>query len=114
MNRRHWVKTAALAPLAAIPARAQAATTVESLEVFRIRVSPQDTWLIVRLKTKNGLLGIGDASHGGDDEIVIRQLKDYFDRLKGNSPFQIEPLRKALFPDIQQYGRAGAVAFSGL
>ena len=114
MNRRDWIKAAAMAPLAAIPARAQAASTVESIEVFRIRATPRETWVIVRLKTKNGLFGIGDASHGGNDEIVIRQIKEYFERLKGNSPFQIEPLRKALASEVQQYGPPGMVAFSAL
>ena len=59
-------------------------------------------------------MGIGDASHSGNDDIVISLLKEYSDRFKGNSPFQIEAIRGALAEEIARSGRPGVVAFSAL
>ena len=122
MNRRDLLKSAFAAPLTtaatlsplAIPASAQIGTTVSGIEVFRVRVNDRGNWVIVRVKTTQGLLGIGDASHSGNDDMVIELLKEFSDRFKGNSPFQIEAVRSALSDDIARTGRPGVVAFSAL
>ena len=63
-----------------IPAAGLGAITIESLEIFRVHVNKRGNWIIPRLKTSNGLTGLGDASHGGHDEETTLRL---FRRLRG-------------------------------
>jgi galactonate dehydratase len=114
MNRRHLLQLAAAAPLAAIPASAQIGTTIASIEVFRVKVNQLGDWLIVRLKTNHGHTGIGDASHSGDDAKAVELIRQFFDRLKGNSPFQVEPFRRTLMNDIVVNGQPGAAAYGAI
>jgi galactonate dehydratase len=112
MTRRNLLKLS-VAPFA-IPAKAQLGTTISDIEVFRIKVNQRGNWTLVRLKTNHGLYGIGDASHGADDVVVIGLIKNFFERLQGNSPFQIEPFRQLLRAEVVGNGRNGAVAYSAL
>jgi len=87
--------------------------TIEKIELFRVRVNRRGDWLITRLTTSNGLTGLGDASHG-HDEAVIKLLEGFFAALKGRSPFDVEPLRQVLWPQVRGARMNGAVAFGGL
>jgi galactonate dehydratase len=114
MNRRAFLPLLAAAPGITAPSRAQVGTTVDDLEVFRVKVNARGDWIIARLRTTHRLYGIGDASHSGDDSTTLKLLREYFQRIRGNSPFQIEPFRRLMMDDVLRSGRAGVVAFSAL
>ncbi len=118
MRRRSFF-TASLAPLAAAPVvsaqqrRRAAAATVESIEVFQVKVNHRGNWVIVRIKASNGLTGLGDASHGGDAN-VVRLLGAFFGQVRGGGIFDVEVFRRTLWPGVSRHGRSGAVAFGAI
>lgn len=116
MNRRQLLQTLAVAPVAAAaqPDRQIRRNTVTGLEIFRVKVNPRGNWILTRIRTSNGISGIGDASHGGPDDAKVLLLRQFFELLKGRSVFEIERLRQAAQPEIASRGTAAAVALSGL
>ncbi len=116
MNRRQFLQCLAAGPLAAAAQRDRpvARITVTDLEIFRVQVNPRGNWILTRIRTSAGVSGIGDASHGGPDEMKVRLLRQFFELLKGRSIFEIERLRRAAEPEIERRGTVGAVALSGL
>src|SRR5689334_9063169 len=89
-------------------------TAIESLEVFTVPVNRRGNWLLVRMRTNNGLTGIGDASHGGSDVAKQELIRQFFDLLKGRSPADVEWLRSVAEPVILKRGTPAAVAMSGI
>lgn len=107
MHRRHLLF--GLTPLAGPVALARASRPQEALlhdaEIFRLPVL-RGSWLIVRLRTNQGLSGLGDASHGGDDAQTARDIRRMVDLLKGRPVSSVEWLRSRL--------NGPSVAFSAL
>ncbi len=102
MERRNLLQGLAAAPLAALAPttalalpRKSAETTITDLDVFEIHVNRRGNWVLARLKTANGLTGIGDASHGGDDRLTVAYLKQLTDLLRGRQVFDVEWFRQA-------------------
>ena len=114
MQRRSLLQGLALAPLAGACPRAEAksldAVAVEGLEIFRVHVNKRGGWVIARLNTNKGLTGLGDASHGGNDDETV-QYQAPVDLLKGRSIFDVAWLRRAT---ISAQGQNAAVAASAL
>ncbi|WP_375397733.1 mandelate racemase/muconate lactonizing enzyme family protein [uncultured Sphingomonas sp.] len=105
MRRRDLIRAAALAPLLPVAAAAvprNARLTIDGIELYRLPVNRRGDWLLLRLRTANGLTGIGDASHGGDDTATLRWLRQLFDRLRGRSVFDVTWLRQTT---LQSLGR---------
>ncbi len=111
MERREFLT--ALLGGAAIARAQRQAPLLESFEVFHVRVNHRGNWLLVRVKAAGGYTGIGDASHGVD-ALTIPLLGKYFAWLKGQTPFSVEPYRRALMKQAETDGRSGTVAFSAL
>lgn len=88
--------------------------TIEKLEIFRVPVNHRGDWLLVRLTTRSGLSGIGDASHGGADERKISLIRQFFDQLKGRSVYEVEYLRRATINQVLEGGANAAISMSGL
>lgn len=82
---------------------------VESIEVSRIRVNHRGNWLLLRIKASNGLTGLGDASHGGDETAQLQAIQKLFAELKGRSIYDVEWLRSCPVSD-----RVTATALSAL
>jgi len=123
LNRRSLLASggAALATLSA------AAPTVPPLkitgmEVLVVRVNQRGDWVFVRLRTDKGVTGLGEASHGGgftrasgERNAAMRQaLADFFEMVRGESPFEIEQYRKRGREKAKAGGRLTATAFSAL
>ena len=89
-------------------------TAIDSLEIFTVRVNRRGNWLLVRIRTNNGLTGIGDASHGGSDAAKRELIPQFFDLIKGRSPSDVEWLRTKAEPVILKRGSPAAVAMSSL
>jgi len=113
MRRREMLFSVAAAGLPGSAAAASAGK-VRDLEIFMVRVNHRGNWVLVRLRTDQGLTGIGDASHGGGDQRVIELMRSFFARLEGRGVRDIEQFRAECQPEIRQLGRAAVVAFSGL
>ena len=102
MERRNLLQGLVVAPLAALSPttalalpRQTAETTIADLDVFEVHVNRRGNWVLARLKTANGLTGIGDASHGGDDRQTVAYLKQLTDLLRGRQVFDVEWFRQA-------------------
>ena len=111
MERRQFLTR--LLGAAAIARAQRQAPLLESIEVFHVRVNHRGNWILVRMKAGGGVTGIGDASHGADEQ-TLPLLRKYFEWLKGQTPFSVEPYRRALMKQAEADGRSGAVAFSAL
>lgn len=115
-SRRRVLQSIALAPFALSSAEAADTrrTVVESLEVFRVKVNQRGNWVLVRVRTNNGLTGIGDASHGGSDAAKLDLIPRFFEHIKGRSVTDVEWLRTRSEPAVLKGGTAAAVAMSSL
>ncbi len=103
----------AAALLANDAAKAAPQTTLDSIELIRVKVNRRGNWLLVRVKTSSGLTGLGEASHG-KDENTIALLRRFFDAARGRSAFDVEPLRRAVWPEVDKAGTDGGCAFSAI
>ncbi len=86
---------------------------IESLALRRVSVTRRGAWLFVQVRTDNGLTGLGEASHGGDDALVAHLIESRIAPfLTGRDPRDVEPF----FARFRGLGssRAGATALSGV
>jgi galactonate dehydratase len=114
MNRRNLLLSGSVLPFAGIPARAAGRLTLESLQVFRVRVNRRGNWILVKARTPDGLTGIGDASHGGPDDLKLRMLRDMFGLWKGRGAGETENVRLKAQGHVKQHGAIAAIAFSAI
>jgi galactonate dehydratase len=114
---------ATVAPLLAL-VRAQAAAPqlrVTGFELLPIRATSRTVWLIVRLRTDAGLVGLGEASDAfgfanttaADAARMRSQLSAFFELVNGRSPFEIESYRQRGEAMARQ-GLVPATAFSAI
>lgn len=88
-----------LAPsLAAAASKEAAKHTISDMDLVHVRINKRGNWVIPRLKTANGLSGLGDASQSTSDEQCIAFLKQYLGMLRGRSIFDIAWFRRATAP----------------
>jgi galactonate dehydratase len=85
------------------------------LDVIQIAVNHRGDWLVVRLLTDEGLVGLGEASHGGggpDRDAIITAIltRQCLPRLGGQDPRAVVVALQSLRPLAQ--GRAAATAVS--
>ncbi|MGI8642929.1 MAG: mandelate racemase/muconate lactonizing enzyme family protein [Thermomicrobiales bacterium] len=88
---------------------------ITSLEVIKVQVNHRGDWLFVQLRTDDGLLGLGEASHGGfgpnRDAIVTAILRHQCaPLLVDQNPGAVTRLTASLWPVGD--GLAGATAVS--
>ncbi len=91
---------------------------IAGLKVFTVLVNTR-SWVIFELKTKNGLTGLGDATHSASEpDLAVRVAKQLLEVIEGRTPFEIERLRQAGYPLVTAASarekRPHAVALSGL
>jgi galactonate dehydratase len=113
MTRRSLLY-AALSPALLGAAATAPRDQVAKLETFQLKVNQRGDWLLLRLTTKSGVTGIGDASQGGNDATVNQLLRDYLQILQGLSIWDLESFRQQTLPEVEKRGRAGAVAYSAI
>ena len=66
---------------------------IRDAQVLGVRVNHRGDWLFVRLETDDGLVGVGEASHGGDDAALARLVaRTLGPALREGDPTAIEPL----------------------
>jgi galactonate dehydratase len=84
------------------------------IEIFTVHVNTRGNWNLVRLTTSDGVTGLGEASHGARDAIVLQFLQTMFERLQGRGIWQLEQFRQDHLAEIAKGGRNAAVAYSAL
>lgn len=105
MTRRNWLRTMGIASLPCWRrANAAANTVIDGYAVYMTRVGPR-SWVLVELRTADGLTGLGDASANetvpfGTDAVV----KEMFGIVRGRSPYEIERLRRASMAKVAATG----------
>src|SRR5918995_137906 len=66
---------------------------IRDVQVLGVRVNHRGDWLFVRLETDDGLVGLGEASHSGDDAALARLVTQTLGpALREADPTAIEPL----------------------
>ena len=113
MLRRDLV--AGLVPGALLRAMARPQLRITGLEVFVVKVNARGNWVFVRLRSDKGLTGLGEASHGmGSDDSMRSALKECFEFVREQSPFDVEGYRLRAWQFASKGGRLTATAFSGI
>lgn len=109
-----------------LPRMARAAgagrVSIQSMEIFSVRVNARGNWLFVRLRAGRSLAGLGEASHGfrfdaasdPDDRRMRRALEELFPLIRGRSPFDVEAFRSNAWSKARERGLPWVTAFSTL
>jgi galactonate dehydratase len=90
---------------------------IVKLRVRAVRVNHRGNWLFVEVETDDGLLGLGEASHSGDDELLARlAARRLAPALQGRDPAAVEPLWRDLLEALggTAIGRLQATALSAV
>ena len=106
------------------PRRLEAAPRlrVTAVELLPLRVTSRTVWLIVRLQTDAGLVGLGEASDAFGYANTTREqasrmaseIADLFLLVKGRSPLEIGTFRDQAASRVARGGLITATAFSAL
>jgi galactonate dehydratase len=85
---------------------------ITSVEPVVVKVNHRGDWIFVHVKTDEGIIGLGEASHSSDDPLVLAAIAHFASMLEGEDPTQIETIRRRLSrPDA---GRIGHTALSAI
>jgi galactonate dehydratase len=109
-QRRSILKGMAAAPFALAPSFAAAAQkeksrlVISDLELIHVHVNKRGNWVLPRLKTENGLSGLGDASQSTNEAQCLDFLKQYAQLLRGRSIFDVAWFRRVTAPIRSQNG----------
>jgi galactonate dehydratase len=75
---------------------------ITGMQVFLVNATERTKWIFVRLTTNGGLTGLGEASDGfggkvqrSDTARIESTLGEFFDLVRGKSPFDIEAYRQS-------------------
>jgi galactonate dehydratase len=85
---------------------------ITQIEPIVVHVNHRGDWVFVRVHTDSGLVGIGEASHSGNDALLLTVLQQFNAQLAGEDPRQIETIWHRLVR--KEPGRVLATAISGL
>jgi galactonate dehydratase len=94
---------------------------VTGFDLLPIRATSRTVWLIVRLRTDAGLIGLGEASDAfgfantttANAETMRAQLRTFFGLIEGRSPFEVESYRQR-GERMARQGLVPATAFSAI
>ena len=99
MNRRQLLSLAAV-PAAKLAAQAKILDTrSQSLEFIVVRATKRTSWFFIRIKTRNGLSGLGECSDSlganYDDRALarLRSALDFYFSVIKDQPLSIEAYR---------------------
>lgn len=85
---------------------------IKSVETEITHVNHRGNWLFVKLHVENGTTGIGEASHGRDDERVKHLIDVLKPDIIGVNVFELEAFRRRFFRESE--GHTYHTAFSGI
>jgi len=85
---------------------------ITRIEPVIVHVSERGDWVFVQVYTDDGLVGLGEASHGQNDGLVVAALRQCEVRLRGRDPREISLLASLLHS--AEAGRAVQTAHSAV
>ncbi len=85
---------------------------IKTVETEIVHVNHRGNWLFVKLHADDGTIGVGEASHGGDDARVSHLIDTLNPALIGWDVFQIEAFRHRFYRESE--GHAYHTALSGI
>ncbi len=85
---------------------------ITNIETVVIHVNQRGDWVFVHVHTDAGLTGLGEASHSGNDALLIATLEIFKQQLLGQNPLDINRLWRRLAR--VDGGRVAHTALSGL
>jgi galactonate dehydratase len=102
--------------------RAAPKIRVTAIELLPVRATERTVWLVVRLRTDQGLLGLGEASDAfgfsntsKQDALRIEsELRKFFTLTEGKSPLDVEAYRAKGEPLAAAGGLVSATAYSAI
>ncbi len=87
---------------------------ITHLEPIIVHVNHRGDWIFVRVHTDAGIVGLGEASHSGNDGLVIAMLQSLGERLAGQDARNIEARVQQMRRLATLGGRIGATALSAI
>ena len=82
------------------------------IEPVVVHINHRGDWIFLRVHTDAGITGLGEASHSGNDALLIATVAAWKQQLLGTSPLQIE----AIWHQLARFdgGRIAHTALSGI
>ncbi len=105
---------AAAASCAGAPDRYAAGIAVRAVESVRVRVNRRGNWVFVKVRTNEGLVGLGEASHAGRGDPQTAKIEEFGAWMTGRSIYDVEALRAMARPQFAKHRRAAPRALSGI
>jgi galactonate dehydratase len=95
---------------------------VTALELLPVRATERTVWLVLRLRTDQGLVGLGEASDAFGFANTTKQdalrmeseLWNFFALIQGKSPLEVEAYRQKAEPIAASGGLISATAYSAV
>lgn len=84
----------------------------KAVETVIVEVNHRGDWLFVKLHAEDATIGIGEASHGGDDARVMHLIDTLAPALVGWNVLQLEAFRQRFYRESE--GHAYHTAISGI
>jgi len=86
--------------------------TITAISPLVVHVNHRGDWVFVQVHTSQGITGLGEASHSGNDALLLATLQQFEERLRGQDPRQINAIWQALRK--LDGGRIAHTALSGV
>lgn len=86
-----------------LPKTQMPALKIKTIETEIIEVNHRGNWLFVKLHADDDTIGVGEASHGGDDGRVQHVIDTLKPALIGWNPFQLEAFRQRFYRDTESH-----------
>lgn len=76
---------------------------IKTIETEIVEVNHRGNWLFVKIHADDGTVGVGEASHGGDDTSIRHIINTLKPELVGWNPFQLEVFRQRFYRDTESH-----------
>lgn len=85
---------------------------ITQIEPVRVHVNHRGDWVFIQVHTDEDVTGLGEASHSGNDDLLLAVLAAFEERMRGEDPRRINALRA--LATVGDLGRIQRTAWSGL
>ena len=83
---------------------------ITDIETEVVQVNHRGNWLFVKVHADNDIIGIGEASHGRDDNRIRHTIDTLKPTLIGWNPFQLESFRQRFYRDTESHSHHTALS----
>ncbi len=70
--------------------------TIKAIEPIIVHVNHRGDWVFLQIHTDQGITGLGEASHSGNDALLLATVTAFESKLVGQSPLSIEQIWHSL------------------